>query len=330
MNLFKGSLLFCVSLVCAEEVIVDAPKIITKEWEERVFGIKQDARELPRAVHEMIDGILDDTFEKDFFERIDTAVKKQPKGEGVYTEYWPNGTLKAKLPFKDGRANGHVHGWYDNERDAFKGHFKDGIKQGIHITFFRTEPRHHTKEARILRYNLKGQLHGKQECFYKSGRLRIFFPYDNGMPNGALGCLDSQEKKYIYASYKNGYLEKKPPPPPEKRREAKGTPAPKYVREVTNTFIKIAKKEFGLRCGATGGAMPFDVESICVFLNTNQKGTIEEGRELFVKLKEKFVEVINNHEKLRPFLREYPFTPARAEILLSFCDEKGMTLRMVL
>ncbi len=73
MNLFKGSLLFCVSLVCAEEVIVDAPKIITKQWEERVFGIKQDARELPRAVHEMIDGILDDTFEKDFFERIHTA-----------------------------------------------------------------------------------------------------------------------------------------------------------------------------------------------------------------------------------------------------------------
>ena len=101
MKFVKGSLLLCLSLVWGEEVIVDAPKIITKEWEERVFGIKQDARELPRAVHEMIDGILDDTFEKDFFERIDTAVKKQPKGEGVYTEYWPNGTLKAKLPFKD-------------------------------------------------------------------------------------------------------------------------------------------------------------------------------------------------------------------------------------
>ena len=330
MKFVKGSLLLCVSLVCAEEIIVDAPKVITKQWEERVFGIKQDARELPGTIHEMIDGILDDTFEKDFFERIDTAIKKQPKGEGVYTEYWPNGTLKAKLPFKDGRANGHVHGWYDNERDAFKGHFKDGIKQGIHITFFRTEPRHRAKKARRLVYNEKGQLDGAATRNHKLGGLWIICFYEKGVAHGVLECWDFNGKEYISANYKNGCLQKKPPPPPEKRREAKGTPAPKYVREVTNTFIKIAKKEFGLRCGATGGAMPFDVESICVFLNTNQKGTIEEGRELFVKLKEKFVEVINNHEKLRPFLREYPFTPARAEILLSFCDEKGMTLRMVL
>jgi hypothetical protein len=43
-----------------------------------------------------------------------------------------------------------------------------------------------------------------------------------------------------------------------------------------------------------------------------------------VKLKERFVEVINNHEKVRPYLREHPVTAERAKINLRFCDKKGV------
>jgi hypothetical protein len=95
-----------------------------------------------------------------------------------------------------------------------------------------------------------------------------------------------------------------------------------YVAEVTSTFLKQVYKEFGIECGASGGSMPYDVESIYVQLSAYRSATVEEARELEVILTEKFVQVINAHEKLRPFLREYPFPPGRARIALSFEKSK--------
>jgi hypothetical protein len=95
-----------------------------------------------------------------------------------------------------------------------------------------------------------------------------------------------------------------------------------YVAEVTSTFLKQVYKEFGIECGASGGSMPYDVEEIYVQLSAYRSATVEEARELEVILTEKFVQVINAHEKLRPFLREYPFPASRAVIALSFEKSK--------
>ena len=325
MKIIKGSLLLAISLVWAGEIVVDAPKEITREWETKVFGIKSDVAELDTAVHEMVDGLIDEVFEATFFERIKAAIKNNPKGEGVYTEYWPNGVLKCKLPYKDGKADGHLHGWYDNGLDAFKGYFKEGVKQGFHITFYRIEPSGHVNEARLLAYNEKGQLDGESIRNHKTGGLWIAAEYENGKFNGALEGWDLNRKYFLSANYRKGFLQKNPPLPPGKRKMPKSTMASAYVREVTREFLKIAKKEFGATCGGVGSGMPFDVEFITVFLSIKLKGTVEEGRDIFVKLKERFVEVINQHEKLRPYLREYPFTPARAQLMIDFCDEKGVT-----
>ncbi len=324
MKFIKGSFLLVVSLVWAGEIVVDAPKEITKEWETKVFGIKYGVTELDKAVHEMVEGLVDETFDQAFFERIKEAIKNNPKGEGLYTEYWQNGVLKAKLPYKDGKANGHIHGWYDNGLDAFKGHFKEGLKQGVHITFFRIEPSGHVNKARLLTYDEKGQLDGNATRDHKIKGLWIAADYENGKLNGALEGWDLDGKYFLSANYKKGFLQKKPPLPPGKRKMPKRTMAPAYVHEVTNTFLKIAKKEFGATCSGSGGGLPFDVEAITVYLHIKKKGTVEEGRDLFLKLTDRFVEVVNQHEKLRPYLREYPFTPFRANILLCFCDEKGL------
>jgi hypothetical protein len=324
MKIIKGSLLLAMSLIWAGEIVVDAPKEITREWETKVFGIRYEITELDNAVHEMVDGLIDDAFEATFFERMKAAIKNNPKGEGLYTDYWSNGALKCKIPYKDGKADGHLHGWYDNGLDAFKGYFKEGVKQGFHITFYRIEPSGHVNEARLLAYNEKGQLDGESTRNHKTGGLWITAEYENGKFNGALEGWDLNRKYFLSANYKKGFLQKKPPPPPEKRKVPKDTPDVKYVHQVTNTFLKIAKKEFGATCCGSGSSMPSDVESITVYLSIKRKGTVEEGRELFIKLKERFVEVVNQHEKLRPYLREYPFTPARAHILLKFCDQGGV------
>jgi hypothetical protein len=91
-----------------------------------------------------------------------------------------------------------------------------------------------------------------------------------------------------------------------------------YVAEVTSTFLKEMYKEYGFTCGASGGSMPYDVESILVQLVANRGATVEQARELEVKATERFVQIINEHEKLKPFLRERPFPPGRSRVTISF------------
>ncbi len=92
----------------------------------------------------------------------------------------------------------------------------------------------------------------------------------------------------------------------------------RYVDEVTETFLKEVYKKYGFECEATGGGMPHDVEEIEVSLDANQTATIEEARELEIKLTERFAQIINAHEKIRPFLREYPFPAGRVSVMISF------------
>jgi hypothetical protein len=91
-----------------------------------------------------------------------------------------------------------------------------------------------------------------------------------------------------------------------------------YVAEVTSSFVKEMHKKYGLECGASGGAMPYDVEEILVQLVAYRSATIEQARELEVKATERFAQIINAHEKIRPFLREYPFPSSRARVTISF------------
>jgi hypothetical protein len=96
----------------------------------------------------------------------------------------------------------------------------------------------------------------------------------------------------------------------------------RYAAEVTSAFLKEMYKEYGFTCGASGGSMPYDVEEILVQLVANRSATIEQARELEVKATERFVQIINAHEKIRPFLREYPFPSARARVSISFREPK--------
>jgi hypothetical protein len=95
-----------------------------------------------------------------------------------------------------------------------------------------------------------------------------------------------------------------------------------YVAEVTSSFLKEMYKEYGFECGASGGEMPYDVEEISVSLVIDQSATIEQAREWEIKTTERFVQVINAHEKIRPFLREYPFPSSRARVSIRFITPK--------
>ena len=108
---------------------------------------------------------------------------------------------------------------------------------------------------------------------------------------------------------------------------AKETPTPEYIDyvvEIENAFIKEMEKKYKISCIGTGGSMPFNVEKMGVRFQSFERSSIEEARKMEVWGVQKFLELINSHPKIRPFLEEYPFTPKRVKVSISFRTKKGL------
>lgn len=96
-----------------------------------------------------------------------------------------------------------------------------------------------------------------------------------------------------------------------------------YANQVTHDFIQEVKKNYQFSCAGSGGSMPYDIETIDIDFHAYQKATLEEARELEIELIDTFLRIINSYEKIRPFLREYPFPPERVYIGISFLNKWG-------
>jgi|JI9StandDraft_2_1071091.scaffolds.fasta_scaffold259877_2 hypothetical protein len=92
----------------------------------------------------------------------------------------------------------------------------------------------------------------------------------------------------------------------------------RYVTEIVDSFAREIEKEYGLTCQASGRRMPRGVEIIKVRFTADRRATVDEARELLVQVRESLVQRVNSHEKIRPFLREYPFTSDKVDIKITF------------
>ena len=95
------------------------------------------------------------------------------------------------------------------------------------------------------------------------------------------------------------------------------------VNEIVDAFEKEMKEQYDLRCTGQGGSMPYDIQKIGVRFVRHQQTTIEEARELEIQSTERFVELINTHEEIRPYLRDYPWDHNRTEVVIAFRDNRG-------
>jgi hypothetical protein len=99
------------------------------------------------------------------------------------------------------------------------------------------------------------------------------------------------------------------------------TPYIKYAKEIMNPFIEDCEKKYHLDCIGTGGRFANNVAKIEICFIAYRKGTIEEARTLEVNMTEKILTQINAHEKIRPFLDNYPFEPKNINISVAFRKE---------
>ena len=97
-----------------------------------------------------------------------------------------------------------------------------------------------------------------------------------------------------------------------------------YVNEIVNSFCAEVEAEHkGLTCSGSGGSMPDNVRKISVDFYASFTASVEEARLLQVSCAKKLLNKINSHEKIKPYLVKYPFTPKEISISISFYDKNG-------
>ncbi len=104
-------------------------------------------------------------------------------------------------------------------------------------------------------------------------------------------------------------------------KESESPPYLTYVDEIVRGFAESMKTKHKLHCYGSGGSMPTDVEEIEVMFISYSHLTVNDGRRLEIEAIQDLLTRINSHEKIRPYLREYPFDHSRVTISISFRTE---------
>jgi hypothetical protein len=91
-----------------------------------------------------------------------------------------------------------------------------------------------------------------------------------------------------------------------------------YLKELIEAYAQEMQDQYGLRISGEGGGMHETIEEIVVKFIALRRASVEEARELTVRIAERLLRMINEDEKLRPYLCEYPFDVSRINPRISF------------
>ncbi len=83
---------------------------------------------------------------------------------------------------------------------------------------------------------------------------------------------------------------------------------------ITNQTAKKLKQEKDLCLIGTGGQMMDKIEMLDMGFQYFHEVNLEEARQLIVYAAEVYLDAINKNEKIRPYLKNYPFTAKNLEI----------------
>ena len=92
------------------------------------------------------------------------------------------------------------------------------------------------------------------------------------------------------------------------------SPKQKIVNQIRSRSAKFIEKEKGLKPCGTGAQMMYEVKMLALAFVYNKPIDIDQGREFLVYAAETFIDIINEDERIRPYLYNYPFKPKNVEI----------------
>jgi len=97
----------------------------------------------------------------------------------------------------------------------------------------------------------------------------------------------------------------------------------KLVNEIRKNVAQDIKMKLNLSPCGTGGQMMHQIEMLALAFNYYQPITIEEGRNLLITSIDIFVKAVNDDERIRPYLANYPFEPKNVQIRIFLRNPNG-------
>lgn len=96
----------------------------------------------------------------------------------------------------------------------------------------------------------------------------------------------------------------------------------KFVGEILDKASKKLRSKYDMRPIGTGIGMPDGVVTMLA-LSFEKTGPLsrEEGRKIIVDCVQDILQIINTHEKIRPYLKNYPFSATDVEVRI-FLEDK--------
>lgn len=97
----------------------------------------------------------------------------------------------------------------------------------------------------------------------------------------------------------------------------------KIVHKITSDVSKKLKKEMNLQCIGTGGGMMDVIRCISVSFELNHEIDLAEARRVIIDVTETYLDAINGSKRVRPYLKNYPFTLDNLEIDIFVNKSRG-------
>lgn len=88
------------------------------------------------------------------------------------------------------------------------------------------------------------------------------------------------------------------------------------------SFVDEVERQYDIYCCVSGGSFVDNMKKVQLTFRVEFDLTVDEARDLEVKLLTKLLDMINNDELVRPYLATYPFTIDRVNIGLSFAHHR--------
>ncbi len=102
---------------------------------------------------------------------------------------------------------------------------------------------------------------------------------------------------------------------------------PSEKEKLTNNILKKVshklKKENGLQPCGTGGQMMDEIVMLHLAFNYYLPVDVEQGRKLLITAVNEFLAEVNSDEKVRPYLKNYPFMPHNIQIVIFIQNPDG-------
>lgn len=96
-----------------------------------------------------------------------------------------------------------------------------------------------------------------------------------------------------------------------------------YTEEIIRILVQEMSQKYGLNYIGYGGNLNGGVRKLSVEFVAYRKINIDEAREIEINANDRFLNLINSHSKIRPYLKEYPFTVNSAHVSLAFYKSGG-------